>query len=141
MRTLASELGDVAARLWAAPRIYADANLPAGLVRLMREQLRWDVLFVVEEDDLRRAADARHYRLAAQLHRTLVTLDRDYLDDIRFPPGEGGGTVVLSAPDEQQLARLLTRLDRVLFQDGAAMPLSGRKLQVHADWTGVIETG
>ncbi len=46
----------------------------------------WDVLFVLEDDDLRRAPDVKHYQLAQQLRRTLVTLDRDYLDDRAFPP-------------------------------------------------------
>ena len=55
------------------PRIYADANVPAGLVAHMRIDLQWDVLFVLEQDDLRRAPDVKHYRLAQQLRRTLVT--------------------------------------------------------------------
>ena len=97
------------------PRIYADANVPAGLVAHMRQRLRWDVLFVLEEDDLRRAPDVKHYQLAQQLRRTLVTLDRDYLDDRRFPPDEGGGVLVIQAPDERQLSALLDRIDRSLF--------------------------
>src|SRR5688572_3593902 len=145
MGTLASELGALAEGLTDAPRIYADANLPAGLVRFMRERLRWDVLFVLEEDDMRRASDIEHFRLAAQLRRTLLTLDRDYLDDVRFPLKECAGVLVMSAPHEEQFERLLTRIDRVFFQkssDKAAgaepvrMPLLGRKLHVHADWTG-----
>ena len=102
MGTLASELGDVADRITEAPRVYADANLPAGVVRFMRERLKWDVLFVVEEEDLRRASDMAHFRLAGQMRRTLVTLDRDYLDDVLFPCRECGGVVVLSAPHEEQ---------------------------------------
>ena len=54
----------------------------------MRETLHWDVLFVIEHDDLRRAPDRRHFVLARQLGRTLVTLDRDYLDDRCYPPAE-----------------------------------------------------
>ena len=65
----------------------------------------WDVLFVLEEHELRRAPDVEHYRLAQQLRRTLVTMDRDYLDDRRFPPEEGSGVLVISAPDERQLHR------------------------------------
>ena len=53
----------------------------------MRTPLKWDVLFVIEHDDLRRARDDAHYALARQLRRTLITLDRDYLDDRKFPPG------------------------------------------------------
>ena len=44
-----------------------------GSWRYMRAHLEWDVLFVLEEDDLRRAPDIKHYRLAQQLRRTLVT--------------------------------------------------------------------
>jgi len=143
MGTLSSELAPHAERLSPRPRIYADANVPAGLVVHMRERLKWDVLFVLEEDGLRRAPDVKHYRLAQQLRRTLVTLDRDYLDDRRFPPDEGPGVLVISAPDERELAALLTRVDSTLFHgvddhgaaaDVAALPLDGRKLHAHTDW-------
>lgn len=138
MGTLSSELAPVAGRLSPRPRIYADANVPAGLVAYMRRRLQWDVLFVLEEDELRRASDGRHYRLAQQLRRTLVTMDRDYLDDRRFPPEESGGVLVIQAPDERELQSLVTRVDDRLFQSGAetppALPLAGRKLHVQTDW-------
>ena len=139
MGTLSEALAPHAERLVARPRIYADANVPAGLVAHMRTRLRWDVLFVVEDDGLRRASDMRHYQLAEQLRRTLVTMDRDYLDDRRFPPAASGGVLVIQAPDERQLSALLDRVDRVLFHaDGSdepvAQPLLGRKLQVNTDW-------
>jgi hypothetical protein len=168
MGTLASELGSFAEGLTDAPRVYCDANLPAGLIRFMRERLEWDVLFVLEEPDLRRASDLEHFRLATQLRRTLLTLDRDYLDDARFPPSEGSGVLILSAPDEEQFERLLKQVDRVLFRpspdfvraasrdsservaagrtadkrsgaDASRMPLFGRKLLVHTDWQGEME--
>jgi hypothetical protein len=137
--TLSEELGPVVERLVARPRIYADANVPAGLVAHMRQRLHWDVLFVLEDADLRRAPDVKHYQLAQQLRRTLITLDRDYLDDRRFPPAACGGVLVIQAPDERQLSSLLDRIDRTLFQpvDGdepVALPLAGRKLQVNTDW-------
>jgi hypothetical protein len=130
MGTLATELAPHAARL-PEPRIYADANIPLGAVEYMRARLRWDVFFVLEHDDLRRARDTEHYRLARQLGRTLVTLDRDYEDDRRFPPDEGSGVIVFSAPDERRLRQLLLRADRELFRtDGAVpLPLEGRKLR------------
>ena len=43
MGTLFSELAPHVERL-AGPRIYADANVPAGIVAFMRERLNWDVL-------------------------------------------------------------------------------------------------
>ena len=139
MGTLSEELAPHAERLVARPRIYADANVPAGLVAHMRSRLHWDVLFVVEEDELRRAPDVRHYQLAQQLRRTLVTMDRDYLDDRRFPPAASGGVLVIQAPDHRQLSALLDRVDRTLFHSGegdepVAQPLVGQKLQVNTDW-------
>jgi hypothetical protein len=137
--TLASELAPHADRLVAQPRIYADANVPSGIVAHMRLRLHWDVLFVLEDNELRRAPDLKHYQLAQQLRRTLVTMDRDYLDDRRFPPVSSGGVLVIHAPDERQLASLLDRVDRMLFHaedsdEPVALPLVGQKLQVNSDW-------
>ena len=149
MGTLASELGNHVERLSGQPRIYADANVPAGLVSFMRLRLRWDVLFVIEHDELRRARDGQHYRLARQLRRTLLTLDRDYLNDRHFPPSASSGVIVVSAPDERALAKLLRRIDRIVFRKSqpgpdetvashtaSAPPLRGRKLHAHAGWPG-----
>lgn len=131
MGTLSSELSPHLARVVDQPRIYADANIPNGIVAYMRERLRWDVLFVLEHEDLRRARDIEHYRLARQLGRTIVTLDRDYIDDRQFPPAEGAGVIVFSAPDEPRLRSLLKKADRTLFRaEGAGpLPLEGRKVQ------------
>jgi hypothetical protein len=80
----------------------------------------------------------KHYQLAQQLRRTLVTMDRDYLDDRRFPPAEGGGVLVINAPNERELSALLERVDRQLFSngdgEGVALPLAGQKLQLNTDW-------
>jgi len=89
----------------------------------------------MEHDDLRRAPDAEHFRRAADLGRTLITLDRDFLDDRRFPPELGAGVVVCSAPDEAGLLRELTRLDRDTFRSpgATALPLTGRKVALVPD--------
>ena len=122
------------------PRIYADANMPAGVVAYMRDALGWDVLFVIEHDDLRRAPDWRHFALARQMRRTLVTLDRDYLDDRLYPPGDTGGVIVLYAPTEQLLTRTLQLVDERIFRAapvparGMAQPLAGRKLVADPEW-------
>jgi Domain of unknown function (DUF5615) len=131
MGTLATELAPYAHG--GAPRIYADANIPWGVVGFMRQRLGWDVFFVLEHDQLRRAPDTEHYRLARQLSRTLVTLDRDYEDDGRFPPAEGAGVIVFMAPDERRLCELLVRADRELFREGGApaLPLDGCKVRWH----------
>ena len=145
MGTLASELGGHARQLSGQPRVYVDANVPAGLVSYMRTTLLWDVLFVIEHDDLRRARDGEHYRLARQLRRTLITLDRDYLDDRKFPPERSGGVVVLMAPTQGGFIHLLKRLDREVLRTVTMAwpepseeppPLQGRKLHEHVDWDG-----
>ena len=134
MGTLATELGRVAASISREPRIYADANIPVGVVAFMRAGLKWDVLHVVEHDDLRRASDGLHFRLAHQLRRTLVTLDRDFADDQRFPPRQSGGVIICEASDERALRKLLRRIDRTVFRcgDRVEMPLAGRKVQWHS---------
>lgn len=104
----------------------------------MRRRLDWDVLFVLEDQALRRESDLTHFRMANQLHRTLITLDRDYLDDRRFPPNQSSGVLVISAPNAQQFEALLSRIHRVLFTrdrgEFEALPLIGRTLEVHTDW-------
>lgn len=141
MGTLSSELRDALQRTPGAPRVYADANVPAGIVAFLRTRLRWDVFFVMEHADLRRASDVEHYRLAREMHRTLITLDRDYFDDRRFPPEQSGGVIVVSAPDERLLERVLRRVDEHVMRckdvEGrppGALPLVGGKLHAHLDW-------
>jgi len=148
MRSLSSQLAPIAQELSGQPRVYADANVPAGLVSFMRGRLRWDVISVVEHEEMRRLPDSEHYRLARQLGRTLVTLDRDYLDDRRFPPERTCGVLIVSAPDEAAMARLLSRLDSRVFRPRRraaeapghrgppGLPLLGRKMLVHPDWAG-----
>jgi len=138
MGTLWSELGPLAVDGAEGPRVYADANVPAGVVSFMRTSLGWDVFFVMEHDELRRASDVAHYRLARQLRRTLITIDRDYLDDRDFPPDKTAGVIVLSAPDERGLETLLERMDRELFHVGdealVPLPLERSKLQVFPEF-------
>ena len=139
MGTLASELMPVASA-GSGPRVYADANIPMGVVSFMRTRLGWDVFFVLEHEELRRARDIEHYRLARQLGRTLVTQDRDYERDAEFPPAEGAGVIVFVAPDERRLCELLARADRELFRSPGALPipLAGRKMRWHIGAAEVI---
>lgn len=122
--------------------MYVDANVPAGAVRYMRVKLGWDVLFVVEDQALRRARDGEHFLLARQLGRTLITLDKDYLDPRRFPPATGAGVLVVSAPDEGRLKLLLKRFNtaiRAQATTDGSLPLDKRTLHIEADWEGELE--
>ncbi len=145
MGTLSSELAQVAERHSPHPRVYADANIPAGVVAFMRAHLKWDVLFVLEHDDLRRATDGEHFRRAREMRRTLISLDRDYLDERRFPARDSAGVLVLNAPDERHLVKLLARIDTTLFRPRAqpesaspppapGLPLAGQILHATIDW-------
>ena len=131
MGTLASELRPLAADLSDAPRVYVDANVPYGAVQAMRHELHWDVLFVLEHDDLRRAKDLDHFRRALDLGRTLITLDHDFFNDVRFPPDSGPGVIICTAPDEQALIRLLKEIDRTIFRSVSdPLPLLGRTVEM-----------
>ena len=136
MRTLSSELGSHIDASSSVPRIYVDANVRAGVVGYMRRKLGWDVFFVIEHEDLRRSADEAHYQMFRQLHRTLITMDRDFLDERRFPIAESGGVIVVHAPNERGLNRVLTRLHKESFLSEPLRhlpPLVGRKLDLHLD--------
>jgi hypothetical protein len=131
----------LAAALAAAPRVYADANLPAGIVSAMRHELGWDVLFVLEDPAWRRASDRDHYGRALELGRTLITLDQDFCDDRRFPPGSSPGVLVCSAPDEAGLRRILRYVDRALLKPAGAtvLPFRGRKIRLTMDVVPLVE--
>ncbi|MCC7008059.1 MAG: DUF5615 family PIN-like protein [Acidobacteria bacterium] len=135
MGTLASELQPFAAAWRSAPRVYVDANVPLGSVTLMRQELGWDVLFVLEDARLRRASDRDHFVRAYELARTLITLDRDFVDDLRFPPSLSPGLIVCSAPDERGIGRILRYVDREVFRAAPSVvqPLRGRKLELTPD--------
>jgi len=135
MGSLSSELRPLAAELAASPRVYVDANLPRGVVAFMREVLRWDVLFVLEEPDLRRASDREHFDRALDFGRTLITQDHDFFDRRRFPLGEGPGVIVCTAPNESGLERILRHVDRALLraQPPIELPLKGRTIELTVD--------
>lgn len=137
MGTLASEFRSLQPADAIPPRVYADANVPAWAIGVMRRQLGWDVFAVVEHDGLRRAPDREHYVRALELDRVLLTFDRDFLDDQAFPHALSPGVVVLSATDDGVLRRLLAHVDRhVVRLDGVTQSLRGRKVWVTSDVLG-----
>jgi len=135
MGTLSSALRPIAAELSSAPRVYVDANMPSGAVEYMRHTLGWDVLFVLEDADLRRAPDLRHFARALDLGRTLITLDHDFFNERRFPCASSPGVIVCTAPNEAGLKRLLKYADRELLRvEGVAeLPLRGRTIGLTPD--------
>ena len=132
MGSLSSELRPLAAELARVPRVYVDANMPAGAVTYMRQALHWDVLFVLEDPDLRRATDRDHFRRALEFGRTLISLDHDFFDQQKFPSILSPGVVICTAPDEPGLKRLLKHLDRSMLAGDPApeLPLRGQVIEL-----------
>jgi hypothetical protein len=72
------------ARRKAKPRFYADENFPQLATGILRRRLKADVLTV--QDARRRGhPDENHAAEALRLGRVLITCDRYYLDERRFP--------------------------------------------------------
>ena len=67
----------------AKPRFYADENFPAMATEILRHR-KADVL-TVEQAGRRRHPDENHAAESLRLGRVLITCDRDYLDERRFP--------------------------------------------------------
>ncbi len=78
-------------------RAYFDADIPVGVAERVRKTLRWDVLSVQEHPQLSKRDDGFHYANAKKLGRILFTLDKDFLDDRRFPLRQSPGVYVLGA--------------------------------------------
>ena len=67
MGTLSTELAPHAEQLSPRPRIYADANVPAGLVGYMRQHLGGTCCSFSRKTSCAARPDMKHYRLAQQL--------------------------------------------------------------------------
>lgn len=67
----------------AKPRFYADENFPTMATEILRRR-KADVLTVVETGR-RQHPDENHAAEALRLGRVLITCDRDYLDECKFP--------------------------------------------------------
>jgi hypothetical protein len=66
----------------------------------------WDVVAVAESPDLTGKDDHTVYRLAADSDRLLVTADKDFDNDRRFPLLKGPGVLLLLGTPAKQLKAL-----------------------------------
>jgi predicted nuclease of predicted toxin-antitoxin system len=91
-------------------RFLIDESLGIEAARVMRK-LGWNAVFVTEVG-LSGRDDADVYAYAWRDDRILLTHDRDFLDDTRFPPHRNPGVVVLpgasgpTTPLEREIARV-----------------------------------
>lgn len=81
-------------------RAYFDADIPVSVAERVRTNLRWEVLSAQEQAELRSRDDEFHYENARKLKRILFTLDKDFLDDHRFPLHQSPGVFVLQAKQD-----------------------------------------
>ncbi|HTD17748.1 MAG TPA: DUF5615 family PIN-like protein [Chthoniobacterales bacterium] len=72
------------ARRKTKPRFYADEDFPQLATDILKRLLKADVL-TVQDNRRRGQPDQNHIAEALRLGRILVTCDRDYLDERRFP--------------------------------------------------------
>jgi predicted nuclease of predicted toxin-antitoxin system len=133
-------------------RAYFDADIPVSVAERVRTKLRWDVLSAQEQADLRSPDDEFHYGHARKLKRILFTLDKDFLDDRRFPLHQSPGVFVLQAkqddPDDifhaiHVAAMTLTEAYRKIpgfhLQMKVSMTLEGQRIRYITDDSKVSE--
>ena len=93
-------------------RIKVDENIGASGVDLLRKAGQ-DTM-TVREQELAGAADEVVFEACIAEGRTLVTLDRDFGQVLRFPPTQTAGVVVLELGGRASVSRLLGRLQGFL---------------------------
>lgn len=85
----------------AKARFLVDENLGPFVAGVLRE-LGWNTIFV-EDEGYKGRSDEAVFALAWRTKRILVTKDRDFLDDRRFPEHRNAGVIILpDAPIESQ---------------------------------------
>lgn len=107
-------------------RILASENVPAALVRLLRER-RYDVEWIAETNP--GATDSRVITIARRSRRVILTLDKDY--------GH-----LLAGPDRPLAGAILVRLSA--SKPGEQARIVADAIDGRADWAGhfsVIEPG
>jgi hypothetical protein len=93
-------------------RLKLDENL--GRTAIARCRAAGHDAATVAEQGMAGAPDRRLYDECLIGRRILVSLDLDFSEPVRFPPGPTAGLVVLRLHDPPNLPRLLAALDRLL---------------------------
>jgi predicted nuclease of predicted toxin-antitoxin system len=108
-------------------RVKLDENLPRAATSLLRDAGH-DADSVLDES-LQGAADERIASACREERRALLTLDSDFSDVRRYPPGDHFGLIVLR-PREQTIDGVIALIRRMLPQLEAADP-AGQLWIVH----------
>ena len=112
---------------------YADANLDASIVEVLRI-LKHDVVTAWEIHS-EAHPDEFHFKYAFGSKRVLLTQDKDYLDNDRYPLNLTRGVIVFNVDfgDIGQIARALEVVDTILSRLGPVLDES--KVIVNSDYS------
>lgn len=121
--------------------MYADENIEKKLVEELR-RVNMDVLWVAEKDSLRKQKDDTfHYKKAKHLNRYLLTKDRAFWGDRKYPLHESPGVIIINIQNKELgvlLVRLLRKLlidynplNEPLYLQGSKIKLSDSEIKIH----------
>ncbi len=123
-------------RLLGEARFYIDHDVDGVVV----EMLRWLKYDVETAKDIGAEAqrDEWHFRRAFRTKRVLLTKDKDYLDDERFPLSQTRGVIILNidTANPTEIARSLEVIDLVLSR--LRHTLEQAKVILNSDYTMTI---
>lgn len=85
-----------------------DENIGRSGIEFLRQ--RGHDVATVREEGLAGAADTAVFEVCATEARTLVTLDRDFGQILRFPPSRSAGVVILEIGAPASVDRVVARL-------------------------------
>jgi predicted nuclease of predicted toxin-antitoxin system len=91
-RKEAAEIENYRRTIKRKPRFYVDEDVPSLAVEILREW-KFNVL-TAEEAGRRGHPDENHLAEARKQDRTLITCDRDYLNERRFPLNQSSALIV-----------------------------------------------
>ncbi len=106
-----------------------DENFGTRTQHLFKEA-GYDV-HTVREESIQGTSDENLYAVCCKEDRCLVTLDLDFSDVTRFPPGKSGGIIVIRVPRNPSLS-LLEMLIKQLLQSVAQIDIKKQLLIVEA---------
>lgn len=114
-------------------RFYADHNLDQSIVYVLRHE-KFDVE-TAEGIQADKQPDEFHYRYAFKSKRVLLTHDKDFLDNERYPLSQTCGVIVFNVDtnNASQIARVLEVVVTILA--GLAPALRQKKFVVNSDYT------